>query len=106
VMSFLMICPHHQGPQIAALRDALRPQHRAWVASGGAGLAKVLTGSALWDDAGQGMGNFGILEAADEAAARAFAQGDPFAQGGVIARVDLTRLADSFQASRISPMTS
>ena len=105
-MYFLMICPHHQGPQIAALRDALRPQHRAWVASGGASLAKVLTGSALWDDAGQGMGNFGILEAADEAAARAFAQGDPIAQGGVIARVDLTRLADSFQASRISPMTS
>lgn len=104
-MYFLMICPHHSGPDIAALRDALRPRHRAWVSSGGNGLARVLTGSALWTAEGAGIGNFGILEAADEAAARAFAQGDPFAQGGVVARVELTRLADSFQADRITALT-
>jgi uncharacterized protein YciI len=102
-MYFLMICPHHDN--IADLRDALRPAHRAWVASGGGGLARVLTGSALWDMTGAGIGNFGILEAADEPSARAFAEGDPFAKGGVVSGVTLTRLADSFQASRIQPLT-
>ena len=102
-MYFLMVCHHHDG--VAALRDTLRPQHREWVATGGDGLAQVLTGSALWDDAGHGIGNFGILRAADEAAARAFAMGDPFAKGGVVSRVELTRLADTFQAHRIDPLT-
>ena len=105
-MYFLMICPHHPGPAIAALRDQLRPQHRDWVASGGHGLARVLTGSALWGENGEGIGNFGILEAADEAAARAFALGDPFFTGGVVRQVDLTRLADTFQAGRIQPLTT
>lgn len=99
-----MVCDHHPGA--AAARDALRPAHRAWVASGGGGLARVLVGSALWDGAGAGIGNFGILESESEARARAFAAGDPFARGGVVARITLTRLADSFQADRIArPMT-
>lgn len=102
-MYFLMVCPHHE--HVADLRDQLRPAHRAWVASGGNGLARVLTGSALWNDAGDGIGNFGIIEAVDETAARAFANGDPFARGGVVSRVDLTRMADSFQAGRIRPLT-
>ncbi len=105
-MYFLMICPHHADEGIAALRDQLRPQHRAWVASGGNGLARVLTGSALWNDTGDSIGNFGIIEAADEATARAFAMGDPFAKGGVVANVGLTRLADTFQAARIQPLTT
>lgn len=104
-MYFLMICPHHSGAEIAARRDQLRPQHREWVASGGGGLARVLTGSALWNDTGEGIGNFGIIEAVDETAARAFANGDPFAKGGVIKRVELTRMADTFQAGRIQPLT-
>jgi uncharacterized protein YciI len=104
-MYFLMICPHKSGTEINALRDHLRPQHRDWVASGGNGLARVLTGSALWNSAGDGIGNFGILEAKDEAAARAFAEGDPFFTGGVVRRVELTRLADTFQAARIEPLT-
>ena len=105
-MYFLMICPHYEGPQAAALRDQLRPHHRAWVASGGNGLARVLTGSAMWNDDGEGIGNFGVLEAKDEAAARAFATGDPFAKGGVVSRVELTRIADTFQADRIQPLTA
>ena len=105
-MYFLMVCPHHPGADIAALRDQLRPQHREWVASGGNGLARVLTGSALWNGSGDGIGNFGIIEAADETAARAFAMGDPFAKGGVVKRVELTRMADTFQAGRIQPLTT
>lgn len=102
-MFFLMICHHH--PDQDAARDRLRPAHRGWVASGGNGLARVLVGSALWDENGSGVGNFGILEAETEAGARAFAEGDPFATGGIVARIELTRLADTFQADRIRPMT-
>lgn len=104
-MYFLMICPHETGPEINALRDQLRPQHREWVASGGNGLACVLTGSAMWNAQCEGIGNFGILEAKDEESARAFARGDPFFKGGVVKTVNLTRLADTFQAHRIEPLT-
>lgn len=102
-MFFLMVCHHHTG--IDALRDQLRPKHRDWVATGGNGLARVLTGSALWDGNGTGIGNFGILDAASEAQARAFAEGDPFATGGVVRDITLTRLADTFQSARIDPLT-
>ena len=102
-MFFLMVCHHHDNVQL--LRDELRPWHRDWVATGGGGLARVLTGSALWDETGVGVGNFGILAATSEARARAFAEGDPFATGGVVRDVTLTRLADTFQAARIDPLT-
>lgn len=103
-MFFLMIC-HHK-PNITTLRDALRPAHREYVASGGEGLAKVYTGSGLQADAGdEGIGNFGIIEADSFEAARAFAEGDPFHSGGVIERIELIRMADTFQAHRIDPMT-
>ena len=104
-MYFLMICPHQSGADIAALRDTLRPAHRAWVVSGGGGLAVVMTGAALWNEVGDSIGNFGVLQAKDEASARAFAMGDPFYTGGVVKRVELTRLADTFQAGRIDPLT-
>jgi uncharacterized protein len=102
-MFFLMVCHHNAG--IDALRDTLRPKHRDWVATGGNGLARVLTGSALWDENGTGIGNFGILDAPTEQQARAFAEGDPFAIGGVVRDFTLTRLADTFQAARIDPLT-
>lgn len=105
-MFFLMICRHHDAPEIPALRDTLRPAHRDWVASGGDGLAVVLTGAALWDDTGAGIGNFGVLQAASEARARAFAENDPFAKGGVVRDITLTRLADTFRAERIQPLSN
>lgn len=85
---FLMRCLHHPGRD--ADRDRLRADHRAWVASGGEGLASVLIGSALLDDGGTGAGNFGILEAASAADARRFAEGDPFAMGGVVRQIEIT----------------
>ncbi|MCB1394674.1 MAG: hypothetical protein H6898_09495 [Rhodobacter sp.] len=100
-MFFLMECRHHPGRD--ADRDRLRPSHRDWVKSGGAGLASVLIGSALWADDGTALGHWGILEAATPEAARAFAEGDPFAIGGVVADIALTRLADTFMADRIAP---
>ena len=69
-------------------------------------VAKVLTGSAIWSDAGEGVGNFGILESATEADARAFAEGDPFYKEGIVRDYTLTRLADGFRAERIQPLTA
>ena len=103
-MFFLMQCTHHSG--MDAQRDALRPDHRAWVASGGNGLARVLVGSATLRPDESALGNFGILQAESETNAMAFAQGDPFARGGVVSDIQLTRLADGFQAHRIDPMTA
>lgn len=100
-MFFLMTCLHH--PNRAAQRDRLRPAHRDWVRSGGAGRVSVLIGSALWGDDGTPAGHWGILEAETLAAAHAFADGDPFATGGVVATATLTRLADGFMADRIAP---
>lgn len=101
---FLMRCLHHAGQDNA--RDLHRPAHRAWVQSGGEGLATVLIGSALLDDSGVSIGNFGILETAGMAEAKAFAEGDPFNKAGIVARIELTPLPATFQAGRISdPMT-
>lgn len=104
-MYFLMICTHKEG--VDALRDEKRSEHRAHVASGGNGLARVLVGSAVTDPEGVGsIGNFGILEAASEADARAFAENDPFAKAGIVTDIQIKRLADTFQAHRIDPMTA
>lgn len=103
-MYFMMIC-HHK-PGVASLRDELRPAHRAHVASGGDGLARVLVGSALREDSAEtGIGNFGILEAESIEKARAFAERDPFNAQGVVETIEIIRLADNFQAHRIDPMT-
>lgn len=103
-MYFLMRCIHRA--DMAERRDMHRAEHRAWVQSGGEGRAAVLIGSALVGPDGEGIGNFGILQAASEADARAFAEGDPFNRAGIVETIELTRLPDGFQAHRISePMT-
>ena len=87
-------------------RDIHRAEHREWVKSGGNGLAVVLVGSALLDGNGDAIGHFGILSALNEADARAFAEGDPYAVGGAVETIELTPLPDTFQAHRIAePMT-
>ncbi len=95
---------HHSGKQDA--RDALRAAHRDWVGSGGNGLCSVLIGSALWDDAGEAIGHWGVLEAPTREAGQAFAEGDPFYAEGVVATLNLTRLADGFQSHRIADRMS
>ena len=101
---FLMRCLHH--PDMDGLRADMRPQHRAWVGSGGRGLVSVLIGSALIDDAGQSSGNFGLLEAKTRADAEAFARGDPFNTAGIVATIEVVPLPEAFQADRIAaPMS-
>jgi uncharacterized protein YciI len=99
-MFVLTVCRHHPGQDAA--RDAARPAHRAWVASGGEGRVQVLIGSAVADEAGRPAGHFGILKAPSPEAARAFAEGDAFFRAGTVASVELTPLSDAFQAHRIA----
>lgn len=101
---FLMRCLHHLGMEDR--RDRMRPDHRRWVRSGGNGLACVLIGSALQDDTGKAIGNFGILEARSLQDARRFAEGDPFRTAGIVCEIDITRLPEGFRADRIAePMS-
>ena len=59
-MFFLMRCDHHPGMDGA--RDRLRPAHRDWNRSGGAGRVSVIHGSALWDDAGVAIGHCNLYD--------------------------------------------
>ncbi len=103
-MYFLMTCDHH--PDQDDARDEHRPKHREWVGSGGNGLAVVLIGSATQHADGSTRGNFGVLQADSLENAVAFAEGDPFAQAGIVKSISMVPLPDSFQAQRISdPMT-
>lgn len=103
-MYFLMVCRHHDG--VDEKRSSVRDEHKQWVVSGGEGSASVLIGSATVGEDGKANGNFGVLEAKDEASARAFAEGDPYNKAGIVAAIEITPLPDTFQAHRISePMT-
>ncbi len=102
-MYWLMVCPHHPGKDVD--RSANRDAHRAHVASGG-GLVRVLIGSALTgDDGASPLGNFGVIEADSRDDVIAFAKGDPYFRAGIVADVEVTALANTFQAHRIDPMT-
>ncbi|MFV0383956.1 YciI family protein [Paracoccus sp. (in: a-proteobacteria)] len=101
---FLMRCLHHPGKD--ADRDRIRPEHRQWVGSGGGGMVAVLIGSAMQDDTGASIGNWGILEARTAGDAHSFAEGDPFNKAGIVSKIDITPLPDGFQADRIgNPMS-
>lgn len=103
-MFFLMRCHHHDG--MDDRREAVRAEHKAWVASAGDGSAGVLIGSATVDPDGKSTGNWGVLEAKDAASARAFAEGDPFNRAGIVSEIDIIPLPDTFQAYRIAePMS-
>jgi uncharacterized protein YciI len=103
-MFILMRCLHKPGQDAA--RDEHRPAHRAWVGSGGNGLASVLIGSAILAENGETAGNFGILEAKSLEDARSFAEGDAFNLAGIVDTIELTALPETFQAQRITdPMS-
>lgn len=101
---FLMQCWHHPNQDDA--RNAARPTHREWVQSGGNGLASVLIGAAMLDEEGQGAGHFGVLEADTAQRALKFAEGDPFNTQGIVEKIRIIPLPDTFQAHRISERMS
>jgi hypothetical protein len=69
------------------LRAATRPAHLAFLADH---TAAVKLGGPWLDEAGAPLGSLLIVEAADLAAARAFADADPYARAGLFASVEVT----------------
>ena len=84
--TFVLIC--HDRPGALDLRMATREAHLAWV---GENLAKVVRAGPLLTDEDQMAGSLFVVEAADEAAVRAFHQDDPYAKAGLFERVEILR---------------
>ena len=73
-MLFAIICDDKPGA--LEIRKANRPDHVAYLKSTGAVLAGPFT-----DEAGEMCGSLVVIEAADRAAAEAWAEADPYAEG-------------------------
>lgn len=84
--TFVLIC--HDRAGALDLRMATREAHLAWV---GENLAKVVRAGPLLTDEDQMAGSLFVVEAADEAAVRAFHQDDPYANAGLFERVEILR---------------
>ena len=83
----LYVIVAHDKKDGGAARQAHRPAHLDYLKSKG---AMIKTAGPLLGDDGQAMvGSMLVVEAADLAAARAFAEGDPFHRHGVFAKVDI-----------------
>lgn len=67
------------------VRDAVRPEHRAWLAARAD--EGVLLGSGPYTDGAPGA--LLVLRADDEASLRAVLAADPFAREGLVARTDV-----------------
>ena len=81
-------------PNSMDVRMANRPEHIEYLKSKE---GQILVGGALLTEDGEGMlGSLLVIDAADAAAARAFADGDPFAKAGLFQSVSITRWRKAF----------
>lgn len=83
-MLFAIIC--RDRPGALELRQAARPAHLDWIERH---RAAVVTAGPMLDAAGSPVGSLFLVEAADEAAARAFAEADPYKAAGLFAEVEI-----------------
>ena len=83
-MTFLLIC--HDRTDAGDLRSETRDRHLDYL--GQAGDQVLLAGPMLSDD-GQPIGSLLIIEAADAAEAKTFADNDPYALAGLFEKVDI-----------------
>lgn len=77
----------HDKPDAFALRAATRDAHLLHLA---AHADRVRLGGPWLDGEGRSVGSLLVIEAADAADARAFADADPYARAGLFARVEVT----------------
>jgi hypothetical protein len=73
-------------PGALELRLKVRPAHLAYLESRA---AQIRVGGPLLNESDQPIGSLLIIEAADRAAAEAFAAGDPYHREGVFERVEV-----------------
>ena len=83
-MDFAIVCVDRPGS--SELRASTRDHHLDYLRAGGAALK--LAGPLL-NDQGHSIGSLLVVEAADEAGARAFAAEDPYAKAGLFERVEI-----------------
>src|SRR5690606_24326392 len=83
-MLFAIICRGRAGA--GETRQATRPAHLDWFERH---RAAVVAAGPMLDAAGAPIGSLFVIEAADEAAARAFAAADPYAAAGLFAEVEI-----------------
>jgi uncharacterized protein YciI len=83
-MLFAIACTDKPGS--LELRLATRPAHLDYLRGR---QAEIVMGGAMLDPAGNACGSLLVVEAADRAAAEAFAAGDPYAKAGLFESVAL-----------------
>jgi uncharacterized protein len=83
-MIFSVIC--QDKPGALELRLATRPTHLEYL---DAHVEQLLVGGPVLDAEGKPCGSLLLIEAADEAAAAAFAAADPYAKAGLFASVTI-----------------
>lgn len=84
-MLFVLLCTDK--PNSAALRSELRPKHLSYLE--GHREEVKLAGPFLTADGQTPTGSMLVIDAVDAAAAKAFADKDPYAQGGLFASVEI-----------------
>lgn len=75
--------PNHQ-----AVRQDTRPAHLEYVAQWA---GQILLGGPMTTEDGAMVGSLLVMDFADEAAAQAFAEGDPYAKAGLFESVRIRR---------------
>lgn len=83
-MLFAIVC--EDKPAALALRLATRPPHLEYLDSQ---VEALVQAGPLLDGEGKPCGSLLIVEAADQAAAEAFAAADPYAKAGLFAKVTI-----------------
>ncbi|MFC3124999.1 YciI family protein [Pseudoroseomonas globiformis] len=73
-------------PDSLDLRMATRPTHLEYLDSQ---VAAILQGGPVLDAEGKPCGSLLLVDVADQAAAEAFAAGDPYAKAGLFAKVSI-----------------
>lgn len=86
-------------PGTAALRQQMRPAHRAWLRDHPGHEVTVLHGGPTLDAQGAMNGTVLIMEAATEQAVRAFLAADPYVQHGLFQRCEVRRWAWTLRSS-------
>jgi len=101
-MYFLMIA--RDRPGMLDTRLATRPAHKAYLRQPGLPGRCVMGAPLAQDDETTMTGTFLVIEAADRAAAQAFADADPYAQAGIFESREIIALHSAFDASQILPL--
>jgi len=91
-MQFVLIA--HDRPDGLEVREATRPAHLAYLQAAG---ERIVFGGPLLNAAGAPFGSVVVIEAEDEAAARAFFEGDPYVAAGLFELVTVSAFRTVFE---------